>query len=241
MTDRTIRNEHPRYSSAPAPADMRASDGAEPSHAVEVLEHQLRRLAFGLHDGPVQTLSAAGAMLQRTARSDQLDAIRAEIAAAEGLLDYAVSEMREIMQELRPVELDEATLATKLAECARRFEAHSGVRAHLATTGAEIPLDYDIQVCLYRVVQEALSNVRKHANARSVEIGCTFAEDTVECSVADDGEGFDPDRARVLEQASHWGIAGMRERMLLIGGEVDVVSQPGEGTRVVARVPVEPK
>ena len=123
-------------------------------------------MAFSLHDGPVQTLSAAGAMLERTVRSEQLDTIRAQIAAAEGLLDYAVSEMREIMQELSPVELDETTLVSKLGECARRFEAHARYPGRAdESSGTEVPLPYDVQVSLYRVVQEALANVRKHANA----------------------------------------------------------------------------
>ena len=237
MEEPATQREPPRESSADSNAAI-SRETPETAHVVEVLEHQLRHMAFSLHDGPVQTLSAAGAMLERTVRSEQLDTIHAQIAAAEGLIDYAVSEMREIMQELRPVELDETTLVCKLGECARRFETHAGIPVTVRVEGTEVAFGYDVQVSLFRVVQEALANVRKHANAHAVEVGIEFAEDAVECTVRDDGIGFDPDRATALGESSHWGLAGMRERMFLVGGEVEVASAQDGGTEVRARVRV---
>ncbi len=213
--------------------DMLAS-----GHAVELLEHQLRQLAFSLHDGPVQTLTAAGAMLERTARAERLDTMRAEVAAAGGLLDYAVTEMRDLMQELRPGELDEESLLTKLGGYAKRFERQFGIPVIFDAIGTEYPLPYPVQLSLFRVAQEALTNVRKHANARSVAVTVRFAPDAVECAVRDDGAGFDPDRAAALRGTAYWGLRSMRERMLLVGGDLAVTSAEGGGTEICGRVPV---
>lgn len=212
-----------------------------PVRAVDLLEHQLRRMAFSLHDGPVQTLSAAGAMLERTSRSDRLDSLRAQIAAAEGLIDYAMLEMREIMRELRPAALDEESLIAKISELAANYQERWETPVDLKVLGTESALGLHVQVSLFRVVQEALSNVRKHANARHIQIEIGFAADAVSCTVRDDGTGFDPDRASVLGTMSHWGLVGMKERMLLICGELTVTSEAGEGTEVRARVPWGPE
>jgi signal transduction histidine kinase len=177
-------------------------------------------------------------MLERGIRSDQLDTMRAQVAAAEGLLDYAVTEMREIMQELRPTELDEESLLAKLGEYVRWFESYSGIPVNLKVAGTEGPLDSHVQTSIFRVAQEALANARKHARARTVELEISFAPDAVECVVRDDGVGFDADRAAALRSTSYWGITGMRERMLLIGGDLEITSAPGDGTQVRVRVPL---
>ncbi len=220
--------------------ELRTDESSVVGSAVDLVERQLRQMAFGLHDGPVQTLSAAGAMLARAGRSEQLEAMRAQVAAAEGLLDCAVSEMRDIMHELSPVALEEAFLTAKLREYASRYEGYSGLPVELKVVGTEFPLGFYVQVSLFRIVQEALANVRKHANARSVTIAVEFTPDAVRCSVRDDGAGFDPDRAAALGATSHWGLTGMRERTLLVGGELTISSSPGEGTEVRVHVPGRP-
>lgn len=207
--------------------------------AVELLEHQLRQMAFSLHDGPVQTLTAAGAMLERAGRAERLDTMRAEVAAAEGLLDYAVTEMRGLMQELRPGELDEETLLAKIGEYARRFERQSAIPVQFDWAGEERALPHYAQLSLFRVVQEALTNVRKHANARNVGIRVRFEPEAVECVIRDDGVGFDPDRAAALRGTSYWGLRGMRERMLLVGGDLAISRADDGGMEICARVPVD--
>jgi two-component system sensor histidine kinase DegS len=218
--------------------DVLSSASVSSELAIDVLERQQRQMAFGLHDGPVQTLSAAGAMLARAGGSDHVETMRAQVAAAEGLLDCAVSEMRDIMQELSPSALAEASLTEKLQEYAKRYESLAGIPVRVDVVGAEEPLESHIQVSVFRVVQEALANVRKHANARSVTIEVEFTPDAVCCTVRDDGAGFDPDRAAALGKTSHWGIAGMRERMTLVDGHLTIASSPGEGTAVHVSVPV---
>ncbi len=105
--------------------------------------------------------------------------------------------------------------------------------------GAEISVSSHVQVCLFRVVQEALTNVRKHARARHIDVEVRFGPTEVECLVRDDGRGFDLDLARELDPESHVGLTSMRSRMLMIGGRLDIVSAAGEGTQVRARVPLD--
>jgi two-component system nitrate/nitrite sensor histidine kinase NarX len=89
------------------------------------------------------------------------------------------------------------------------------------------------------VVQEALSNARKHANAHTLEVDLRFESASVECIVRDDGNGFDPGEVQALSGTSHWGLSSMGERMLMIGGELEVESILGQGTEVRARVPLD--
>lgn len=231
--------DHAAAEPSAEPGAPTAGDRVARAHAIELLEHQLRQMAFSLHDGPVQTLTAAGAMLERAMRAERLDTMRAEVAAVAGLLDYAVTEMRDLMQELRPGELDEESLTSKLSGYARRFERLAGIPVQLDTTGEEYALPFDTQLSLFRVVQEALTNVRKHANARTVVVRVHFDPDAVECVVRDDGVGFDPDRAAALRGSSYWGLRGMRERMLLVGGDLAISSGDDGGAEIRARVPVE--
>jgi len=206
---------------------------------VDLLEQQLRWMAFGLHDGPMQTLTAAGAMLERAGRCEELEATRARTAAAEGLLDHALFEMRGIMSELRPVELEEESLLARVHEYSVAHEKQWGIEVELSVIGTETGVSRPVQVSLFRVVQEALTNTRKHANTLSVQVEIRYDPAVVQCTVRDNGCGFDEDQLDAPGATSHWGLASMRDRMLMVGGELEITSAPGEGTEVRARVPLE--
>ena len=208
-------------------------------HAVDVLEQQLRWMAYSLHDGPVQTLSAAGAMLEQAGHSGDPDAVHAQIAAAGGMIDHGLFEMREIMRELRPAELEETSLVAKIREYVEACAARAGTPIGLRVTGQEPRISRPVQVSLFRVVQEALTNAAKHAKAHAVVVSVSFSPAYVECTVTDDGIGFDIDRAMAREATSHWGLASMRERMLMIGGDLEIRTESGKGTEVRACAPLD--
>jgi len=212
--------------------------GIAPESVIELLEQQLRRVAFSLHDGPIQTLTATGSMLQRTDSTESVESIRAQVAAAQGLLDYAVTEIRELMQEASPSELETKSLVATLCELADRTRQHWGIPVDLTVSGTEAALPHHVQVSFFRVAQEALSNVRKHAKATCVRMELAYTPQSVECSVIDDGTGFDQDRAAAIGAIAHWGLGNMRERMRLIGGVLDIESEPGSGTSIRARLPL---
>jgi signal transduction histidine kinase len=140
---------------------------------------------------------------------------------------------------LRPAALDDLGLDAALASYVQGWSEHFNVRAELHVSGMEANrLTTERETALYRVMQEALNNVAKHAHARQVIIALQCWSDRVSLIVEDDGVGFETERI-VAGVAKQLGLVGMRERASLLGGTLDVESQPGRGTTVVARIPAE--
>ena len=205
------------------------------------IEQERNRIARDLHDGPVQGVSAASLSLEAallmvkagdTERGlDILSRIRTELA------DEAES-LRRLMSGLRPPVLEERGLMPALRESLVRFGAESGVMTEF--TGAlASPVPDDIETLAYRVVQEALSNAGRHANASHVSVHVESDQTQLRIEVEDDGEGFDTSQARDFLHAGRVGLASMRERVELAGGTFAVRSTPGRGTAVMATVPLE--
>jgi signal transduction histidine kinase len=204
---------------------------------IDCLEKQLRLTAYALHDGPVQTLACAGAMLERAQRSSDLESVRAEAAAAGGLIDRAILEIRDMMSELRPVAMDACGLVQKIRTHAAEFEAAWGIPVGVTVVGEKSDLSGRCQCSVLRIVQESLTNVRRHADAHRADVRLAFGEDDVTVTVADDGVGFNPHVGGFRSSFGRWGLSGMRERVALLGGELQIMSTPDRGTRVRARIP----
>ena len=138
-----------------------------------------------------------------------------------------------LARQLRPTALDDLGLKAALAGPVRELGRQGKIKTTLESHGDFSALPQEVQLVVYRVAQEALSNAARHSGAENVEVRLARDGDRVELVVTDDGSGFTFDQA-----ARGLGIAGMRERALLVGGEVDVESRPGVGTRVRLRVPL---
>jgi signal transduction histidine kinase len=207
-------------------------------------EQERVRLAADLHDGPVQELTALRYGLTRARNRIQ----RGQPEQAEGLLAELEDELaagitglRRLMAELRPAVLDEQGLEAALHNQVRAFEATSGVACAIST-GLRSRLDPDLETVLYRVTQETLSNVGKHAGASRVTVSLAAENGSVRLRINDDGVGFDPVAASRLLGEGHFGLAGMRERVEMVGGHLSIDSAPGQGTTVdveMANRPVE--
>jgi two-component system, sensor histidine kinase len=135
------------------------------------------------------------------------------------------------MSELRPAVLDEQGLEVALQNQVRAFETTSGVACAVAT-GLKGRLAPELETVLYRVTQESLTNVGKHAGASRVTVSLAAENGSVRLRINDDGVGFDPHVARQLLAEGHFGLAGMRERVEMVGGRLVVDSTPGQGTTV---------
>jgi signal transduction histidine kinase len=149
--------------------------------------------------------------------------------------------MRTLLWELRPHALLESSLDQLIQQLAEAVAARAAVKTQVLMSGCGHPLPPDVQVGLYRIAQETLNNVTKHAHAQHISIDLTWAEEScipetsqVELSIADDGRGFDPQAV----SPARLGLKIMRERARAIGAEVGVHSQPGAGTRVTVRWPI---
>jgi NarL family two-component system sensor histidine kinase LiaS len=196
------------------------------------------RLARDLHDTVKQQTYAA--RMQLTAAKNLLSSnpqVASEhLEAALQLNRETQQELKLIIDELRPAALQGRGLAQALQEYAARWQEHTGIRADTVVSG-ERPLSLDVEQALYRVLQESLSNVARHAEASEVEIKLNMTTEQVVLSIADNGRGFDQG---VVTQSS-FGLAGMKQRLGEVGGTLAIESAPGNGSTVTAQVKTGPQ
>ncbi|HWC27578.1 MAG TPA: sensor histidine kinase [Solirubrobacteraceae bacterium] len=191
-------------------------------------EAERARVARDLHDEVNQALAAVSLRLAATAEHAPPE-FAEELRETQRLAGQAMQELLGLARDLRPAALDDHGLLPALRTQVRLFGERWRIPAQFAADGPRPLLGEFEQLVVYRVVQEALSNIARHARAANVKVtvcGCNGAQ--VKVTVADDGEGFHPERAR--DGGS--GLVGMRERALLAGGRLDVRSTPGAGTTV---------
>jgi len=205
---------------------------------VQAEEAERRRLARELHDRVGQSLSALNINLDIISRDSQAlpPALRQRLEDSLGLVDGTLQSIESVMADLRPPLLDEYGLGAALGWHSEEFARRTGVpvtvtdRTPDATKGARP----EAAVALFRIAQEALNNVLKHAQARNVRIDVSATDEELILDVHDDGRGFDPRAAR----RGRWGMTTMRERAEAAGGQLHVDATPGQGTRIHARVPL---
>ena len=150
-------------------------------------------------------------------------------------LDETVHTVRRISAELRPGVLDDLGLAAAIEWQARDFQARSGVSCVIRVLEEDLRLSRDQSTALFRIFQESLTNVARHAQATKVWVNLSQEEDAVVLEVEDDGVGFSPKR---IGERRSLGLLGMRERVAAFGGEIEFAAMPGQGTAVVVRMPV---
>jgi len=203
-------------------------------------ENERARIARDLHDNVAQCLSVA-----KIAGETLLDdvpspppAAAARQAEFSALLARAIGSVREISYDLRPPDLEYLGLSQALERLCEDFARITGLAVAFEDAGLDgLTVDPNVAINLYRVVQEALANVRRHAEARQVSVRLVESYPKLIVRIKDDGRGFDAtDRMAHLGRERHMGLASMRERVELLGGRLRVVSQPGQGCLVVAEV-----
>jgi two-component system sensor histidine kinase UhpB len=194
--------------------------------AMRAQEEERRRLARDLHDEVNQALTAI--LLRLEALAQETPPERApEVVELKRLVNQAMDELLNLARQLRPSALDDHGLVAALETQMKRFSARTGIEARLVTGGDPDELAEVVQTAIYRVAQEALTNVTRHAGATVVELVVAQKNGDVELRVSDDGRGFDP-----AVRGHGLGLIGMAERARLVGGELDVRSAPGGGTTI---------
>ncbi|MDO8186957.1 GAF domain-containing sensor histidine kinase [Conexibacter sp. JD483] len=221
---------------AVATAQTVASEGLRRS--IEASERERQRWARELHDETLQELAGLKVLLAGARRSQDLERVHGAIGDAIEQIDTEIAGLRRLIADLRPAALDAFGLRPALEGLAERVTATSGLDveldvelAHDADEAAPRPRT-EVEDAVYRLVQEALTNAVKHADASRVAVTVREHGGRLEVAVLDDGAGFDPGAA-----TSGFGLLGMRERMALLDGRVTVTSAPGAGTTVTATVP----
>jgi signal transduction histidine kinase len=216
-------------------------------------EDERKRLARELHDDTVQALIALGQRVEMAQKALPGDPQRAaeRLATARGMIAESLEGVRRFSRDLRPTYLDDLGLVPALEMLARSDATDGGGEAgssqrqgpviELTTVGPVRRLSPDMELAAYRIVQEALNNVIRHAQAAHAWVEVHFDVDHLVLVVRDDGQGFEvPRLPDDLARRGHFGLMGIQERALLYGGQVIVRSSPGEGTTLQARLPYTP-
>ena len=220
---------------------VRLDRARSPARAeAEIREDERRRLARELHDGPAQTLAGAlfGVDLALSALDRTPEAARDELRGARGLLRDALDDVRALMAGLRPRQLEERGLVGALHMLAAMpplWGTEVGVETRGIAEGERLPPD--VELGLYRIAQEAVSNARRHGAASRVQVSLDVHPTLAELTIADDGRGWEGDCPEPTAGRGE-GLPGMRERVRLLGGSLRVESEPGRGTRVSVTAPL---
>lgn len=226
-------------SAATAVATAQSVEAERLRHSLEAAENERKRWARELHDETLQALGGLRMLHSAALRADASGSeLRNALNEATKLVDVEIDNLSALIAELRPAALDEIGLAPALRTLAERKSREGGVEIDVLVRlrdGDDTRLPSETENTLYRLVQEALNNVAKHAEASRAEALVECSDDTVEVTIRDDGCGFDPATAN-----GGFGLTGMQERVMLAGGELQIETAPGRGTVVSATIPLRP-
>lgn len=206
---------------------------------VSAQEAERQRIARELHDETGQALTALGLGLRSIAASlsGENDRVGKNIEQLEHLTEHALIELQRLIADLRPSHLDDLGLDATLRWYVGEIQKRVPLQVDVSITGERLELSSEVKTTLFRIVQEALTNVIKHAAAESARVEVRYTPDGVSVLVSDDGVGFDL-RKIAASQRTSWGLIGMQERASLLGGRFEIASAPGKGTHVQVFIPL---
>jgi signal transduction histidine kinase len=207
------------------------------SRLVFAQEDERRRIAREMHDQFGEQLTALGLGIRGLKDSCGDDSrLVVQVAALEEVAQQLDQDVDHLVWELRPTALDDLGLRAALANYVQDWSLRAGVRADLHTSGLSDRLTSEVETTLYRIAQEALNNIAKHARAENVDVILERRSDHVSLIIEDDGVGFEHGNASTPHQG--FGLLGMQERAALVGATVQIESAAGEGTTIIVRMPL---
>lgn len=210
---------------------------------IEAQEQERKKLSREIHDGPAQMLANVmmrSDLIERVQRERGPDEALVEIRSLKVMVRNALYEVRRIIYDLRPMALDDLGLVPtlrKYLQTTEDYNINSGVHLNFVNVGQVIRLPSDMEVALFRLVQEAVQNSLKHAQPKQIQVKLSITKEMVTVVIKDDGKGFDA----AIQKEGSFGLVGMRERVELLEGNMTIDSQPGAGTLVFIQVPYEVK
>jgi len=243
---RPIAADVKKKSKSIAPAEALSTDEHLAAQRIlAVTEEELQHIILNIHDGPVQSLFAALSqvnVLEARARhgalaSDHLLPVLSRISA---LLENALGEIKTSLGTFRPPEFARRGLLPVIEGLIIQHEELTGSPVDFTSESDLPPVSLPVKIALYRLLQEALSNVYRHADAKHVMVNLSASNQGIRLEVVDTGRGFNPPPLvgpEATERQEHIGLRGMRERAALVGGTLSIESAPGAGTRVVVEMP----
>jgi signal transduction histidine kinase len=202
-------------------------------------EEERRRLARELHDDTIQSLIALKQRLQLSQMNAQDPAAAGSLRDLEELSEETIQNLRRLIRDLRPIYLEDLGLVTALEMMAREQQELNKIQVHFKHQGAELRLPAAVELAIYRIVQEALNNISRHAQASQAWISVSFTPQELQVQVRDDGLGYEmPKTPAEFAANGHYGLLGMHERAELIGARLAIQSSPGKGAEVNITMPL---
>jgi signal transduction histidine kinase len=205
-------------------------------------EEERRRIARELHDETSQSLAGVVMRLEAAAAipTENADRIKDKLIDAKSLASRTIDNVHKIIFDLRPSVLDDLGLVSALRWYAQNRLGSLDIKLRVEVSGEERGVPSQVEIALFRVVQEAITNIVKHAEAQNVVLSLEFKDSAISIEVEDDGKGFDAEAVSLeADKARGLGLLGMRERITLLGGKFHIESEPDSGTRLAIEVPLD--
>lgn len=206
---------------------------------IQAQEEERKRVAREIHDGPAQMMANVvlrAEICERMLDRD-VDKVRTELRELKEMVRESLAEVRQIIFDLRPMALDDLGLVPTLRRYLTDFQDKNKIFTELKVFGREKRFHSGLEVAVFRSIQEALNNVCKHAKATTVTVRFEMNDQQIIAHVEDDGVGFFVEAA-MESGGNHFGLLGMKERIQLLDGKLEIKSSPGKGTRVVISLPI---
>jgi signal transduction histidine kinase len=203
-------------------------------------EEERKIISRELHDVIAQTLTSINVQLANLKKEamKNTNGLDRNITRTQRLVERSVDIVHRFARDLRPTVLDDLGLIPALRTFMKGFTQETGIRVHLSAFAAVEEFNGDKRTVLYRVAQEALTNVARHAQASRAEVKIEKVDGCICMKIKDDGKGFEKERVLSARRGQRLGLLGMRERLDMVGGKFTVTSRPGKGTTVLAQVPL---
>ena len=214
------------------------------AHVTEAQEAERMRIAREIHDGPAQLMAnivLRSEICQKLLERNEISQVLAELEELRQAVKISLREVRRIIFDLRPMALDDLGLGPALRRYIERFnDSEPGIQANITLSGLKGRLPQTLEISVFRLVQEALNNVRKHAKATVVQVSVEISGNELKIRVSDNGIGFDVTKVRAHQQnGDHYGLISMIERVELLTGTIIIDSSPGLGTTINIRLPLK--
>ncbi len=209
---------------------------------LEAQEEERKRISRDIHDGPAQSMAniVLKAEICKTLMKRNVEMGLNEMEGLKDTVRNTLKDIRKIIYDLRPMSLDDLGLVPTLRRFLSEFSDETGIQTEIQTTNKADEVEKIIQLALFRLVQEVTNNIRKHAQAKKVDVNLNFGTKYLQLDIQDDGIGFDVEATleKCRTEGSHYGLLGQIERVKQFHGEITIKSEPGKGTHTQIRLPV---
>jgi two-component system sensor histidine kinase DegS len=205
-------------------------------------EEERKRIAREIHDGMAQTMANVvlrTEIAERMLTKQDYTAVKEELIDLKGQVRGGLEEVRKIIFNLRPMALDDLGIVPTLRKYAQDFEEKTKIRTTFTLVGRESRYPSGLEIAIFRLVQESLSNVAKHAKATFVSVELALEKEQVKIHIVDNGIGFDVEKTQqIITKGNNFGLLGMRERVELLDGHMDIVSEKDSGAKITMVIPI---